>query len=179
MIGIGHSKGGLAAVYLASAGWYGFNEVRYAPNFDAGIALSPDCSLQATGLMQGTFQHFLSILGEKDDYTAPAPCIDLFQRTRAQGRNVEFHIIKGANHGFSIGPDRYDSQIVTLNGCADDPVVFTAAGAKGVSMKGRKEVAVSDVFKVCGRKGAHVGGNHETIGEVLNLAGTWLKARGW
>ena len=55
---MGHSKGGLATVYLASAGWYGFNEVRYAPNFDAGIALSPDCSLQATGLMEGTFPHY-------------------------------------------------------------------------------------------------------------------------
>jgi dienelactone hydrolase len=176
---MGHSRGGIAAVFLASAGWYGWAGVPQVPNFDAGIALAPDCSAQTTGFMERTFPQFLAIMGEKDDYTVPKPCIALFQSAQAQSKNVEFHIIKGANHGFSTGPDRYDSQIVTLNGCADDPIVFTASDKKGVSMNARKEVAVSDIFKVCGKKGAHLGGSHEAIGEVLNLAGAWLKARGW
>ncbi|UYN96506.1 MAG: dienelactone hydrolase family protein [Enhydrobacter sp.] len=176
---MGHSKGGLSAVFLASAGWYTWAGFERAPNFGAAVALAPDCSLQVTGFMQDTVPHFLSVMGEKDDYTVPAPCVALFQRAKAEGKAVEFHLVKGANHGFSTGMDRYDSQIITLNGCADDPIVFTTSDRKGVSMSGKKEVAVSDVFKVCGRKGAHVGGTHEAVGDVLDLVGKWLVARGW
>jgi dienelactone hydrolase len=177
---MGHSKGGLLAVGMASAAWYAQLGVRDTVNFDAAIALSPDCSVQSAGFMKANPRmQFLAVMGERDDYTLPGPCVTLMKKAQAEGAPVDFVMIPKAIHSFSRLGHRWDGNIYTLNGCANDPLVLHAPDRKLMSLSGAKEVAFAEIVKHCEKRGASVGGEREAVPEVVALVGDWLKARGW
>lgn len=151
-------------------------------DYNAGIALAPNCIYQFAGFMTAipNFE-FLAIMGENDEFSTARPCVDLFQKAKAQGNKVDFSVIAKASHGFSTIGTTFDPSIPTARGCADDPLVYSGPDKKIVSISGKKEFGnVRDALAACRLvSGASIGGARDAVPVVISSALSWLKARGW
>ena len=170
----GQSKGAVASLNQATAAWRQW--ARAEPKaFDAAMAFAPGCELQFRDAALAS--PLLAVLGEKDDWTLPAPCIRLFERMRAARQSVTWEVIPKANHGWSTTGTHHDPAIWSARKCADEPLYYTANGFE--SSKDGRLVPFADIHRHCGALGASVGGPHDQRGRVLDIAVKWLKGRGW
>lgn len=64
--------------------------------FRAAVAFYPHCSYMSSDLMIP----LLLLLGESDNWTPPALCVDTAKRLQQEGRPVLFTVYPGAHHGF-------------------------------------------------------------------------------
>jgi dienelactone hydrolase len=176
---MGHSRGAMSVYYMASAAWYGWAGLSDMRNFNAAIAISPDCALQFLGFMDVPALEFLAVMGEKDDWTPPAPCLRVFEHAKAEGKKVDIKMIANAYHTFSTRNLTYDPKLFSLQGCAADPLIYTSPTTKLVSSLAKRQVSLAEISQVCGRLGASTGGPRDALPEVLFTISTWLKTRGW
>jgi dienelactone hydrolase len=171
---LGHSKGGITALHAATRGW----RVLYASNlqpFDAAVALAPTCEFQ---FKEPELVSPLRVfLGEKDDYTPPAPCVRLFERMKSAGQSVDFEIISGAIHSWSTRGYRFDPSLYTARKCSDAPWYYSPTGF--VNSRDGTLVSFREGVARCESRGASIGGPGDRREYVLQRAGAWLKGRGW
>ncbi len=74
------------------------------PYFRAGVAFYPGCSAFLRGARSYTLATPLALyIGDADDWTPPAPCIDLAAKLAAAREPVAMTVYPGAFHGFD-GP---------------------------------------------------------------------------
>ena len=74
------------------------------PYFRAGVAFYPGCSAFLRGARSYTLATTLALyIGDADDWTPPAPCVDLAARLAAVREPVAITVYPGAYHGFD-GP---------------------------------------------------------------------------
>lgn len=101
LVGWSHGGSTLLATLVAGA----------APRPAAAVAFYPGCA-QALRGTAAPATPLLLLLGEKDDWTPPAPCLELARRWRAQGAPVAVEMYAEAVHGFdSTRPVRLRSDI--------------------------------------------------------------------
>jgi dienelactone hydrolase len=90
--------------------------------FAAAVALYPGCraalgSWRSDG--SGTYRAvapLLILIGEKDDWTPAAPCVELARSSRATPHPVDIVVYPGAHHSFdSDRPVRYVATRVNMN----------------------------------------------------------------
>lgn len=90
--------------------------------FAGAVALYPGCraalgSWRSDG--SGTYRAvapLLILIGEKDDWTPPAPCVELTRSSRATQHPVDIVVYPGAHHSFdSDRPVRYVATRVNMN----------------------------------------------------------------
>ena len=72
-----------------------------AQDFRVAVALYPDCrrALERTGWAPPVAPLHI-LIGEKDDWTPAPPCLELADRTRAQGAAIDVVVYPGAYHDF-------------------------------------------------------------------------------
>jgi dienelactone hydrolase len=89
VVGWSHGASALLATLLAAS----------EPKPAAAVAFYPGCA-QALRGVAAPATPLLLLLGEKDDWTPPAPCQALAERWRAQGADVAVQTFADAVHGF-------------------------------------------------------------------------------
>jgi dienelactone hydrolase len=92
---MGWSEGGIVALRTSSDGL-----ARYAikgPGFRAAVAFYPGCN---GNLSSDTTAAVLLLLGEKDDWTSPIPCVQIAKELQQEARPIEYVVYKGATHAF-------------------------------------------------------------------------------
>lgn len=101
LIGWSHGGSTLLATLAAAA----------VPRPAAAVAFYPGCA-QSLRAAPAPATPLLLLLGEKDDWTPPAPCAALAAHWRAQGAPVAVEVYAGAVHGFdSTRPVRLRTDI--------------------------------------------------------------------
>jgi len=92
------------------------------PGFAAAVALYPGCNARFGEWRPGTPGVYrpqaplLILVGEKDDWTPAAPCVELAERSRAAGLPVRTKVYPGALHSFdSSSPVRYVEARMNMN----------------------------------------------------------------
>ena len=112
---MGGSHGGSTTLAVMAAAESG-------DGFAAAVALYPGCraalgSSRADGT--GTYRAvapLLILIGDQDDWTPAAPCVDLARSSRATEHPVEVVVYPGAHHSFdSDRPVRYVATRVNIN----------------------------------------------------------------
>lgn len=130
--------------------------------FASHLPVYPNCVLRQTVDMTGAPIRFL--LGGKDDYASPAPCLTLVEQLKDAGVPVSQKTYAEAQHGFVLIRSRYLQHAANFSSC--QPVTLTSRGhleGNGISDRGRSWIGyVSAIFRKCGRRGAHVAGTLET-----------------
>jgi dienelactone hydrolase len=145
---IGFSHGGLTAL-SAGTTWARERYVRAGESpFRAVVSFYPACngrSTQRTSVAAPIRIH----VGELDDWTPAAACVELAREVRAAGGDVLVTVYPGAAHGFdSVGtPHVYRPDV--LNGSACRPRVADPMGP----------VLNPEELKDCVRRGATIGWN--------------------
>ena len=89
-----------------------------APGFRAAVAFYPGCiALSQAKDAYHPYAPLLILIGEADDWTPAAPCVELAAKTKAGGDPVEIVTYPGAHHGFDrINlPVRYRPEVRNLN----------------------------------------------------------------
>jgi dienelactone hydrolase len=85
--------------------------------FAAAVALYPGCraAVGSTGTYRAVAP-LLILIGEKDDWTPAAPCVDLAGSSRATEHPIDIVVYPGAHHSFdSDRPVRYVATRVNMN----------------------------------------------------------------
>ena len=95
----GMSWGGGVQIFMTSQ-WY-TNKVGDGDQIQAHIALAPACYMTVENPVP-TSSKMLMILGEKDNWNEPGPCIDYADKLNAAGGSVEVIVIPDAVHGFDL-----------------------------------------------------------------------------
>ncbi len=97
---MGWSHGGITTLWTIRTG-SAARPRGLAHDFRAAVAFYPGCrDALASGLDWGTRIPLMLLVGEKDDWTAPAPCVELAARSRGRGQPVEIVVYPDAYHDF-------------------------------------------------------------------------------
>lgn len=113
---VGQSYGG-GAVYTTA-----FEEARKAV-IDGPVKFAAHIGMYPTGCSSRywsdnmTGAPILSLLGEKDDWTPAAPCMDFAQKMRARGAPTTTVVYPGALHAWDSGPYNSSSEWSSLEDC--------------------------------------------------------------
>jgi dienelactone hydrolase len=92
---MGWSEGGIVAL-RASSDLLAHYAIK-APGFRAAVAFYPGCS---SNLSSDTTAAVLLLLGEKDDWTSPIPCVQIAKELQQESRPVEYVVYPNATHAF-------------------------------------------------------------------------------
>jgi dienelactone hydrolase len=92
---MGWSEGGIVALRTSSdlLATYAIN----APGFRAAVAFYPGCS---GNLSSSTTAAVLLLLGEKDDWTSPIPCVQIAKELQETSHAIEYVVYPNATHAF-------------------------------------------------------------------------------
>ena len=164
-IGImGFSKGGIVATYASVERLANFYDALSGGHrFAFAIAYYPLCqlNLDTKDRLAGSL---LLLLGEKDDYTPPEPCVRMANSLKRRGQSIEYELYPGAYHGFDgTGSLRFLSGAVTVRDSSDCCRVFV--DAKGATRTLQSKQSLSTVseriayLRSCAVRGVRVGGN--------------------
>lgn len=155
---MGSSKGAIAALYAA---WTPAREkVVGALDFAGYLLLYPLCT--AIEDAKTTAAPVRIFIGEEDNWTPPAPCIEQTARMRDMGRDWAITLYPGAYHGFDAPiqgiramPSAYSMVDCRIALRADGYEYETGSGHLLTKAERRK------AFRFCARKGAvKMGGYH-------------------
>ena len=164
-IGImGFSKGGIVAAYGNVKRLANFYEkLSGGHRLAFAIAYYPLCQLdlEATDHVTGPV---LLLLGAKDDYTPPEPCVRLAKALKQRGEPVEYALYPDAYHGFDgTGSLRFISGAVTVRDTSDRCRVFVDADGATRALRSKQSLStVSErvaYLRTCAVRGVMVGGN--------------------
>jgi len=162
----GFSRGGTMAIGAAD------ERVRRAvlgsdPGYAAYAPMYPGCVTQWRHPSVKEVK-MLMMLGEKDDWTDPKPCIDYADRFSKAGASVEVKIYPGAHHAWNstVGTRRWLPKVQNFSDCVtliedNGTLVNTKSGKNGGTMPWSEWV--KDLFSVCGRWGANVASDAATV----------------
>ena len=92
---MGWSEGGSVALRASSDPLAAY--AIKAPGFRATVALYPGCG---NNLSSDTTAPVLLLLGEKDDWTSPIPCVQIAKELQHASRPVEYVVYPRATHAF-------------------------------------------------------------------------------
>jgi dienelactone hydrolase len=157
---MGFSRGGIAALYTA------LEPIRRGIidddlHFAAHVPLYPGCNVPyVSARLDGA--PILMLLGGKDDYTPPAPCVAYAETLRAKGAEVSVVVYPEARHGFDgLSSPRYFPAFTTGRECRGAVDVDTGA-VTAVTRNGavQGEAALAEL-KQCVTRGVYVGGDME------------------
>ena len=170
---MGSSKGAIAALY---ASWGPVREkLAGALDFAAYILLYPLCVAIEDGKVSPHPVHIF--IGEKDNWTPAAPCIEQVKRMKTLGHNWQITLYKGAYHGFDapIKTIRHLPHAYSMAGCnialrADGYEYETASGHLLTRSERLK------AFRSCARKGNVKMGGYHAASALLEDIGTVLRA---
>ena len=181
-IGIaGNSYGGIIA-FRVSHEPYAEAVLPDGPRFAAHVAFYPSCQTRYKDY-QSTGAPILFLLGEADDYTLAAPCVEQVKILRQEGVNVDAHVYAGAHHGFiSSNAVKYRPRNQVFSQCGirimtrDGEVITDYANTKTMS---RREMFQKFIDSGCIRRGAHVGRNDSAAKDALKrTVGFFIKQLG-
>lgn len=155
---MGSSKGAIAALYAA---WRPIREkVVGSLDYAGYLLLYPLCVTIEDGKVTENAVHVF--IGEKDNWTPAAPCIEQVKRMKSLGRNWVITLYEGAYHGFDAPiegirslPHAYSMVDCSIALRADGYEYETGSGHLLTRAERRK------AFRSCARKGGvNMGGYH-------------------
>ncbi|ACK49208.1 dienelactone hydrolase [Methylocella silvestris BL2] len=129
---IGWSNGGSSTLYAVQPK-HGADGVDFA----RAVAFYPGCRTPLETGRWKTRMPLLILIGGADDWTPPAPCVDLAAQAKAQGDNVETVVYPDAYHDF----DHPGLAVHVVDGLA-----YTASGG-GSAHTGTNAAARADAIK--------------------------------
>ena len=106
----GMSWGGGVQIFMTSQ-WY-TNKVGDGEQIQAHIALAPACYMTVENPIP-TSAKILMLLGEKDNWNEPGPCIDYADKLNAAGGSAEVIIIPDAAHAFDTAEPKKSKKAMT------------------------------------------------------------------
>ncbi len=154
---VGWSRGGMVADW-ASRERYRMLLAPDNPPFSAHAAFYPWCGEQHVPVML-TGAPLLFLVGERDDWTGAAPCVDYVNRVREAGYAVELIVFPGAEHAFDYG-GRFRQYLgraeswAACNYIAGDTHFRVVATGELLPWS-----RFPDYLRRCTSEGAHVGSN--------------------
>jgi dienelactone hydrolase len=155
---VGWSKGGMVADWASRVRYRSMLSPRSGAMFAAHAAFYPWCGEQHLPI-QLTGAPLLYLVGSRDDWTGPQPCIDYVERVRAAGVPVKLSIYPHAEHGFDY-PGRFRRYLRDAVSWANCNYIWGETGFQVVSSGQTLPWAQYDRYLgQCTRLGAHVGSN--------------------
>lgn len=154
---VGWSKGGMVAEWAARAR-YRTMLAPDSPPFAAHAAFYPWCGEQHVPV-QLTGAPLLFLVGERDDWTGAAPCVDHVSRVREAGYAAKLVVYAGAEHAFDYAGRfrQYLAQAESWAACnyiAGD--THFRVIASGVLLPWSR---FAEYLRGCTSTGAHIGSN--------------------
>lgn len=154
---VGWSKGGMVAEWAARAR-YRTMLAPDSPPFAAHAAFYPWCGEQHVPV-QLTGAPLLFLVGERDDWTGAAPCVDHVSRVREAGYAAKLVVYAGAEHAFDYAGRfrQYLAQAESWAACnyiAGD--THFRVVASGVLLPWSR---FAEYLRGCTSTGAHIGSN--------------------
>ncbi len=173
---IGFSRGGLVAVATA------LDPLRRAVidgelRFAAHVGVYVGCGVSYISA-QVDGSPMLMLLGGKDDYTPPGPCLAYADALRARGEPVSAIVYPNAYHGFdSAGEPHWFPKPTTARKCSGqvdlDSGTFAMKGKDGQVVTG---AAATEALKDCTEHGVTMGGDPQAREQAPLDAADFLKA---
>jgi len=175
----GWSKGGMVADW-ASRTRYKALLAGERPAFAAHVAFYPWCGEQHVPVRL-TGAPLLYLIGERDDWTGTAPCIDYVERVRAAGFSVRLVIFPNAEHGFDF-PGHFRRYLGSAESWARCNYVWGETHFRVVASGDELPwTEFGRYLERCTSRGVHVGSNavarrdaarelREFLSDVLDLA---------
>lgn len=170
---MGSSKGAIAALYAA---WQPVREkVVGSLDFAGYILLYPLCVTIEDGKVTASPVHVF--IGDKDNWTPAAPCIEQVGRMKALGRNWSITLYEGAYHGFDA----------PMQAIRNLPHAYSMVGCKVALRADGYEYEIGSghlltradrrkAFRSCARKGAVKMGGYHAADALLRDVGTFLRS---
>ena len=153
---VGWSKGGMVADW-ASRTRYRLMLAPDSPPFSAHAAFYPWCGEQHVPVKL-TGAPLLFLVGERDDWTGAAPCVDYANRVREAGYPVKLIVYRDAEHAFD-----YAGRFRQYLGAESWAACSYIAGDTHFRVVASGELLAWSRFQEylqrCTRSGAHVGSN--------------------
>ena len=163
----GFSRGGVGAIFV---GQKNLSDAVLTDGsaFAALAPVYPGCATQWDNVKPSSASmHFF--LGEDDDLTPAASCMEYVGKIKAAGGEVQSTTYPGASHQFLIGSKSDVSGAGNFSDCKmgirDDGVIYHEA--TGSDDKGGWRPFVRAVFKDCGKRGFTRGSSSEIRGKAL------------
>lgn len=147
----GHSLGGsLAREVSYPQLWTRARWLSHQPTpFKAVVASAPGCHLSRVGVVA---QPLKIIVGQDDDWTPAAPCVEFVQEQQALGASrIEIELIPKLGHTYSSYGTSWNSQAISFRGCTQKRVQFTEDGR---FMQGNDVFDYNEYKKRCHTVGA-------------------------
>ncbi|MBI5523301.1 MAG: dienelactone hydrolase family protein [Desulfarculus sp.] len=146
--------------------------------FAIHVPLYPSCNLRYIS-NQPTGAPLSMHLGETDDYTPAAPCLDYAQWFQSKGVPASATVYPGAGHGFDLPTEpRWLASAATGRGCLVEGDLDTLTWkvlATGQTLSSEAEVMAYN--RKCGSRGATFGGNPVARQQVFeNVLGVLREA---
>ena len=100
----------------ASGTLYGMREIQPHRGFRAAVAFYPGCRTLSKK-PYAPYAPLLILIGEADDWTPAAPCVEMAKRAKADGAPIDIVTYPGAHHSFDRinVPVRYRPEVRNLN----------------------------------------------------------------
>jgi dienelactone hydrolase len=154
---VGWSKGGMVADWASRRRYKELLGATLAP-YAAYAAFYPWCGEQHAPVRL-TGGPLLYLIGEKDDWTGTAPCMDYVERVRDAGYDARLVVFADAEHGFDY-PGRFRRYLTAAEGWSRCNYVASETQLRVIATN----TALSwpqfpDYIGSCTEKGAHVGSN--------------------
>lgn len=181
----GHSVGG-TNVFMSAYAEAQEKLQRNAGSYNAFIASAPECI--ATFKKTKLLGPILVLMGEKDDWTKPAPCLEEIKRLEGNGETVNQLMLANASHTFSTTGTVFSSRVMKT---PDDfpHVYFSKIGNRpNITRVQTIDGSEHDLRELVGKYagfmgsklfGATVGGNGDKLPEAATKAAEFLKKNGW
>lgn len=181
----GHSVGG-TNVFMSAYAEAQEKLQRNAGSYNAFIASAPECI--ATFKKTKLLGPMLVLMGEKDDWTKPAPCLEEIKRLEGNGEAVNQLMLANASHTFSTTGTVFSSRVmktpddfphVYFSKIGNRPNITRVQTIDGSEYDLRELVGKYAGFMGSKLFGATVGGNGDKLPEAATKAAEFLKKNGW
>lgn len=106
----GHSVGAIVSFLAAFKQSSTYVSSDKTADYDAFFAVAPSCEISFRESALGN--PLLVIVGEKDDWTLPGPCIEQADRLRKSNQPVDILVVPNANHEMSTYGSRFNSKLM-------------------------------------------------------------------
>lgn len=124
----GHSLGGSLALEVSYQQlWRRARWLSHQPTpFKAVVASAPGCHITRVGVIAQPLKIFV---GQDDDWTPAAPCVDFVKEQQALGAiGIEIELIPKVGHSYSSYGTSWNSQAISFRGCTHKRVQLTEDG---------------------------------------------------
>lgn len=132
---LGWSFGGQALLWTVAEGFSARPRDLPSGDFRAAIAFYPNCYLVNQTRSWSTKIPLLVLMGDIDNFTPPKPCVELLDRTRKAGAQVEIQLFANSHHAFDAPnePVRELTNIRLRNGTS--PTIGTNAETRALAIQ--------------------------------------------